>query len=111
MRIAQLNQMPKPFADAIHEVTKDVGYPSVLPSFDAMLRDATGAIWLRNDVGPVLRDSIPRDWTVLDATGRWLGTVTVPRRLQVQQITADRIVGVWKDADEVEHVRLYRLRR
>jgi hypothetical protein len=29
----------------------------------------------------------------------------------VQQITADRIVGVWKDADEVEHVRLYRLRR
>jgi hypothetical protein len=111
MRVAQLNQMPKPFADAIHEVTKGVGYPGVLPSFDAMLRDATGAIWLRHDVGPVLRDSIPREWSVLDATGRWLGVVTMPRRLQVQQITADRVVAVWKDADEVEHVRLYRLRR
>ncbi len=110
-RSLQLNQLPKEYADAIFAVTKDVGYPGVLPPFDAMLRDATGALWLRRDVGPVLRDSIPHTWTVLDPKGRWLGDVVTPRRVEVYQITRDRVVGVWKDDDELEHVRLYPLRR
>src|SRR5690606_32467500 len=107
----QLNQLPRPFAEAVHAALDGVGFPRVLPTFDAMLRDATGAIWVRNDVGPILRDSIPRSWTVFDARGSWLGEVQLPKRVEVQQITRDRIVGVWKDADETEHVRLYRLRR
>ncbi len=110
-RTQQLNQLPPEYAEAIHAVVKDIGFPTVLPPFDAILRDATGATWLRNDVGPVLRDSIPRTWTVLDSTGRWLGEVTVPPRVEVQQITKDRILGVWRDDDDVEHLRLYRLRR
>jgi hypothetical protein len=110
-RSVQLNQLPKEYADAIFAITKDVGYPGVLPPFDAMVRDVTGALWLRQDVGPVLRDSIPHTWTVLDTKGRWLGEVTTPRRLEVHQITRDRILGVWKDDDEVEHIRLYPLRR
>lgn len=110
-RTDQLNQLPPEYAEAIHNVVKDIGFPTVLPPFDAVLRDDTGAIWLRNDVGPVLRDSIPRSWTVLDATGRWLGEVTMPRRVEVQQITSDRVLGVWRDEDGVEHLRLYRLRR
>lgn len=107
----QLNQLPPEYAEPIHEIVKDLGFPTVLPPFDAILRDATGATWLRNDVGPVLRDSIPRSWTVLDPEGRWLGEVTMPLRVEVQQITADRVLGVWRDADGVEHLRLYRLRR
>ncbi len=111
MRVEQLNQLPRAFAEAVHAALEGVGYPGVLPTFDAMLRDETGALWLRNDVGPVQRDSIPRQWTVFDPRGTWLGEVQLPRRVEVQQITRDRILGIWKDDDEVEHVRLYRLRR
>lgn len=110
-RVQQLNQLPPAFAKAIAEQTQGIGFPAVLPPFDGMLVDPTGAVWLRDDVGPVQRDSIARSWTVLAPDGTWLGRVVTPRRLLVHQITKDRVIGVWRDEKDIEHVRSYRLRR
>lgn len=56
-------------------------------------------------------DTAQAAWTVLSPSGRVLGTVHVPRGLNVRQIGGDWLLGVAVDSDEVEHVRLYRLKR
>jgi len=48
---------------------------------------------------------------VIDTSGRWLGTVTLPADFHPTFVTRDALYGIWKDADEVEHVRGYRLRK
>jgi hypothetical protein len=48
---------------------------------------------------------------VLDREGRWLGQVTTPARLEVYQVTRDRVIGVWRDENDVEHLRVHRLSR
>lgn len=107
----QVAQLPAEFGSELRRVLLRIGVPATLPTTYEIQVDATGALWLRDDVGPVLRDSIPPRWTVLDHDGRWLGTVTTPRGVVVHQITKDRIVGVWRDPNDVEQVRVYRLRR
>lgn len=107
----QVAQLPKDFATVLRRVLLETGPPATLPTADQLVVDEVGALWLRDDVGPVLRDSISQRWTVLDSAGTWLGQVTLPRRLEVHQITADRIIGVWKDENDVEYVRVYRLTR
>lgn len=107
----QLRQLPAEFAAVLRRVYSDVGVPAQLPTAYQLLVDATGAIWLNDDVGPILRDSIPKRWTVLDSSGKWLGNVTTPRRFEVHQITSDRVIGVIRDENDVEYVRVYRLKR
>lgn len=107
----QISQLPPDLATPLRKVILDVGVPATLPTAYQLVADADGAIWMRDDVGPVLRDSIPSRWTVLNAAGAWLGAVTTPRRMDVHQITRDRVIGVWHDENDVEYVRIYRLRR
>ena len=53
--------------------------------------------------------SVPTGWRVFDRTGRWSGTVTMPARFNPMDIGSDYVLGLWRDEDDVEHVRLYRL--
>ena len=48
-------------------------------------------------------------WDVFDPTGRWLGPVRMPTGLRITDIGSDYVLGVWRDADDVEHVRMYEL--
>ena len=107
----QLTQLPADLAGPLRKVMLDVGVPATLPTAYQLVVDADGAVWLRDDVGPVMRDSIPSRWSVLDRGGGWLGDVTTPRRTEIHQITRDRVVGVWRDENDVEYVRIYGLRR
>ena len=48
-------------------------------------------------------------YAVLDATGALLGRVTFPDRFSPMYFTGDKVAGVWKDAEDVEHARIYSL--
>jgi hypothetical protein len=50
-------------------------------------------------------------FAVLDPTGQLLGRVLLPARFKLTAIGADRVYGVWKDPEDVEHVRVYPLRK
>ena len=51
----------------------------------------------------------PSRWDLFDPEGRWLCTVEMPGSFTPLEIGADHVAGVWRDTDDVEHVRLYRL--
>lgn len=107
----QVAQLPAELAAGITGAMVDAGLPSVYPTYDRILVDATGAIWLREDIGSERSDAEDRHWVVLDRDGRWLGQVTTPRRFAVYQVTRDRIIGIQRDDYDVELLRVHRLRR
>lgn len=48
-------------------------------------------------------------WFVIDSRGKWLGSVETPPRFEVNEIGADYLLGIWRDASDVQHVRMYRI--
>lgn len=88
------------------------------PFYSAALTDSEGHLWVRDypdaDAGaPRTFGTYPAglmiSWNVFDVGGTWLGTVAIPARLTVRQITSSKLVGVWRDDDDVESVRVYAL--
>ena len=107
----QVEQLPEPIGQAVADAMASVGVPTVYPAHDRILVDGGGAIWLREDIGPRRAEVEARRWDVIDRDGRWLGLVTTPARLEVFQVTRDRVIGVWRDENDVEHLRVHRLSR
>ena len=80
------------------------------PAFTDILVDPSGAVWLQLHRGESEQDQ-PQEWLVLDADGTWLGTVEIPDRFTVSDITMDAILGDWQDELDVEHPQVLRLTR
>ena len=85
---------------------KPISCRRAFSSYRGLTVDTDGNLWAELYNVPV--DSIPK-WMVLDADGRWLGTVTLPKRFSPLDIGPDYILSLWRDADDVEPVQLYDL--
>ena len=84
--------------------------PATRPAYAEMHVDPSGAVWLEAYRGRSEQDR-PQEWLVLDADGTWLGTVEVPDRFRVTDITLDSVLGVLRDELDVEHPQVLRLTR
>ena len=80
------------------------------PAFDDILVDPSGAVWLELFRGQSEQD-LPQEWLVLDADGIWLGTVEIPDRFTMSDITMDAVLGIWRDELDVQHPQVLRLTR
>lgn len=87
-----------------------------LPAFSVLMVDTERHLWVRDSyIASYLRQGfsstlpVPTSWRVFDREGRWLGAVTMPANFNPLDIGSDYVLGLWRDADDVEHVRLYRL--
>ncbi len=87
---------------------RDVPFPDFMPTFDKLLVDRTGHLWVR-EYQPSWEDS--QIWSTFTPEGRWLGEVGVPSALAITDIGADYILGIWRDEMDVEYVRMYSLDR
>ncbi len=83
-------------------------FPTRKPAFGRMLVDRTGALWLSAPLNPPASAS---SWTVFAPDGTWLGTVTTPEGLRVDEIGADYVLGVYRQRHGEERVRIYPLSR
>jgi hypothetical protein len=78
--------------------------PSHLPAYREVTAAEDGRVWAeRYQVDPVAAPV----WDVYEADGRFAGRVDGPAGLAPSTITADALVGVWRDALGVERVRSY----
>ncbi|MCC6244822.1 MAG: hypothetical protein IT353_18390 [Gemmatimonadaceae bacterium] len=89
-------------------LTDRLPLPEYVPVAEAMHVDPAGRIW-------VVRTPMPWDRNpmcdVIDASGRFLGSVALPPKFTLFQVGADFILGRARDADDVEQVQLLRLIR
>lgn len=92
----------------IEQSLADVDFPETMPAYGPLQVDALGNLWV--EMYHEYRDPQENSsWSVFDPEGRWLGVVETPAGLEIQEIGADYILGVWRDELDVEHVRLYGL--
>ena len=84
--------------------------PATRPAYAEMLVDPSGAVWLELFRAGIEQEQ-PQEWLILDADGTWLGTIEVPDRFSVTDITMDAVLGIWRDELNVEHPQVLRLRR
>ncbi len=77
-----------------------------MPAYATVRGDALGNLWVA-DYDPLVGRA-PR-WSVFNSEGVWLGVVTTAEGFRPLEIGTDYVLGVWRDADDVEHVRMYEL--
>jgi len=82
--------------------------PEFLPAFGELVVDAQGWLWVS---AYATASEGPRAWDVFDDSGRLRCALSLPAALSVQEIGRAFVLGVFRDEDGVEHVRLYGLRR
>ena len=92
-----------------------------MPSFGRLIVDKTGKLWVQRfdyrsvffTPGPARTQTIAvaSRWDVIDSNGRWITTVDLPARFTPVEIGADYVAGLGRDEDDVEQVRVYRLRK
>jgi len=83
-----------------------VPIPDQLPAFQRLMVDDGANLWVQHTAWP---GHVPPEWDVYDAEGSMLGTVRMPAGFRATHIGADFVLGVWRDEDGVEYVRMYRL--
>lgn len=80
---------------------RDPHVPKLLPAYRSLVVADDGNVWAeRYRYGT---------FDVYGANRAFLGTVQVP--VQLTQVVGSKLVGVWRDAMNVEYVRIYRFRR
>ncbi len=77
-----------------------------MPFFTDLVIADDGAVWLEQYQRPW---TFVRRYLVADSTGALIATVTLPPRVRPYQVTGDRIIARWRDGDDVDHVRVYRV--
>ncbi|MFQ6047351.1 MAG: 6-bladed beta-propeller, partial [Gemmatimonadales bacterium] len=82
--------------------------PSGDPAYRFVLALSRGEIWVREPIGPTSTGTL---WTVFDSTGSAIGMLEAPLRFDVHQIGSGFVLGRWLGENDVNFVRLYRLRR
>jgi hypothetical protein len=93
---------------AVGRIASEVPVSRAQPPWKSLAADADGNVWAEMHDG-VVRNTV--DWTVIASDGAAIGTVSTPANYDVRYIGADFVLGVWRDADGVEFVRRYRLRK
>jgi len=100
-----------------------VTQPDLLPVVTVARAGPDGTVWLQrlgevSDVHPMMVNSPDPpsgwgggEWDVLDADGRYLGSVGLGARVRIARIDDERIVGIRRDELDREEVVVWRLVR
>lgn len=87
------------------------------PLFGTIVGGKDGALWVseyRHEGDMPGPRPLPADssrWNVFAADGTWIGAIALPPRFLLKEAGADYVLGVSRDADGVQGVAMYRLRR
>lgn len=111
-RAQSWTQSPEPGVEAgrLRRLFEATPYPDSLPAVYEMRVDRGGSVWLEGYPEGDW-DQPSRTHYVFDEAGKFLGVVDLPPGLRVLDIGTDYILGVWRDGNDVDFVRLYELSR
>lgn len=106
--LPQVRNLPQNLKDQITARVREAKYPESLPFLSSILLDPVGNLWANEVMKPGIKEA---RFAIVDSTGQLLGRVILPADFRLTAIGTDRVYGVWKDAEDVEHVRVYPLRK
>jgi hypothetical protein len=91
-----------------HLYQQELPIPEYVPAYQNMIADELGNLWLERYRLPWQTQP---QWDVIDRDRGRLGTVETPPRFQVLQITADAVIGVYRDEGGVTRVQVLGLQK
>lgn len=90
------------------ESLQDAPYPSEMPAYSSVLLADDGSIWVGRYLPRGQDDR--QTFDIIDSSGVLLGAVEMPPRFTPSQVMGNRVIGIWRDEDDVPHVRIYEFR-
>lgn len=81
-------------------------YAERMPLYTAILPTDNGEVWLEQFARPW---RLARTYLVFDSTGAMIARVELPPDVRPFQVAGDRVIARWRDEDEIEYVRVYRI--
>jgi hypothetical protein len=103
-----MRTVPEQFRKQFYDRIEQAKYPETFPFIEGILAANDGTLWVHEQGNP---GNERRVLAVFDSTGQLLGRVRLPDRFRPTHVTGDVIAGVWQDADDVEYVRVYQVRK
>jgi hypothetical protein len=97
-------------SETVRQLTDVLPEPETRPAYGQLLVDALGYVWAGAHHGWASRDA-PTEWQVFAPSGGWMGRVATPEAFEVFEIGVDYVLGVSRDAMNVEHVQVLSLER
>lgn len=91
------------------EVQRILEFPVTMPAFADLKNDSEDNLWVQEFEVP-WSETAPV-WHVYTPRGVRRATVRLPVGLDVHDIGSDYLMGLWRDALGVEHIRAYRLQK
>lgn len=89
----------------VERMIAEMPYPKTKPAFRRFETDGTGRLWI--ETYPTAQtESV---WIRLDPRRSVATAVEMPPRFRALAFTGQRLYGLWRDDDDVEHVRVYSL--
>jgi hypothetical protein len=85
---------------------RDMPVPETFPAYGGIALSVEGYLWLQEYDVP---GKEANNWSVYNAEGILQGTMGLAPRFQPLDIGSDYMLGLWRDADDVEQVRMYGL--
>jgi hypothetical protein len=93
-----------PQRDVSERMANEMPFPARKPAYRRFEVDDSGFVWL--ETYPGLGDEQPV-WVRIDTRGREAIAVRWPARFRPLAFRGSLAYGVWRDADDVEHVHVY----
>jgi hypothetical protein len=95
--------MPKEMMDQVEGWIRNATYAERFPAFETFFLDREGNVWVQ-EYAP----GQPQQFQIYSPSGEFIVRTALPRDVRPMDIGKDYVLGTWKDADGLEHVRLYR---
>ncbi len=92
--------------ESLAKTLNQIPVPETFPAYEKVEIDEEGNVWVHEFAKP---GDAQATWAVFDSTGILLGRLAAPPRFEPHDIGSDYVLGVWRDADDVEHVMMYEL--
>ena len=86
---------------------EDTRYAETFPFYERLMPGTDGSLWV--ELPRHFADE-GRRFVVFNMAGQAIAKVSCPTRMRPFVVGPDRIIGVWRDPDDVQHVRVYPVR-
>ena len=90
----------------VQRMVKGWRYATRHEAVGRLLVGPDGSLWAED---PWILEDDPRQFLVYDSTGTALARVVLPTRIHLLRVGTREVLGVWKDTDDVPHLRRWRV--
>lgn len=106
MQTSALDRLPEAMKQSFLDRIDKASYPATYPWIEAIIVGGDGTIWVQSVQRP---GADAREYAVFDSTGALVDRLRMPPGVRVLAVDLSRVLGLWKDEDDVEHLRVYEI--